>query len=124
MIRPDSVIINNKKKSLNLFELTVPFETNDQKRHIDKTNKYAYLKTDITSHEVSVTAFEVVVRGHLSADNVGYLKSLHSFCKKGNTFKMFKENFSALAITTSYFLSRKEPTWAGDTPSLSPPFDN
>ena len=55
-LRPDIVIMNDQ--NLNIFELTVPFETNIEKQHIYKTNKYSHFLTDITSMKTHLEEFE------------------------------------------------------------------
>ena len=124
MLCRDIVIIDQNSKPLHDWELTVPFETNIEKRNTDKNNKYAYLITDVTTHKVNVTAFEIGVRGHITTDNNLRLKDLFKFCRKDTKFKTFKDNISSLAITSSYYLfcSRKELTWSEDTPAISPIF--
>ena len=58
-LKPDIVIIDEESRSVMIVELTVPFETNINKRHTDKSNKYAHFLSDITTYKPSVTAFEV-----------------------------------------------------------------
>ena len=53
--RPDIVILTSD--SIDIWELTVPFENNIQKRHQDKEDKYVYMLTDIKSLKSSVNAF-------------------------------------------------------------------
>ena len=122
-LRPDIVIIDEKKKSMHIFELTCPLEPNITKRNSEKSEKYAHFVTDIDQFRTKVTCFEVGSRGYVSPDNHDRLKSLHAFCKPNTKLKLFKENISALAIYSSYaiFISRKEPQWM--TPgTLKPPF--
>ena len=42
-----------------ICELTVPFETNIDRRHTDKSNKYAHFITDITSKKCTVLPWEI-----------------------------------------------------------------
>ena len=113
-LKPDIVIIDEKKKTVNIVELTVPFEHNIKVRNIYKTNKYAHFLSDISSHTPTLTAFEVGCRGYLTKENTDRLKSIHKYCDKNITQKRFLENISALAITGSYyiFIARKQPTWS------------
>ena len=48
-LKPDIVIVNEKEKTVDIFELTVPFESNIKARNIYKSNKYAHFSTDITA---------------------------------------------------------------------------
>ena len=120
-LKPDITITDDKKKTVHIVELTVPFEGNIKQRNIDKNNKYSHFLTDITSHQVTLTAFEVGVRGFLSPDNMKRLKSIHAHCDKSIKFNTFSKNISALAITGSYYIytARKQPTW-GSPGYISP----
>ena len=111
--RPDIVIIDSKNMTVNIFELTVPFESNIRSRNIYKNDKYAYLLTDIKSHTTSVTAFEIGVRGFISKENKERLADIYTFCDKKIKLKTFNDNISALAINSSYYIytCRKEPSW-------------
>ena len=101
-LRPDIVIIDEKKKSMHIFQLTSPLEPNITKRHSEKSEKYAHFVTDIDQFRTKVTCFEVGSRGYVSPDNHERLKSLHAFCKPNTKLMLFKENISALAIYSSY----------------------
>ena len=115
---PDIVIVDDKKKEVAIFELTVPFETNIKARHLTKADKYAHFSTDITSHKAQIEAFEIGSRGFICPENTTRLKKLHKFCKPGLKFKTFQENISALSIYCSFhiFLCRKDTDW------ISPPY--
>ena len=85
--RPDIVIID--KDSVNIFELTVPFETNINVRHTDKVNKYSNLLTDITVLKPTLEAFEIGSRGTITPDNRERLKKIHKYIQKNISFKNF-----------------------------------
>ena len=76
--RPDVVIYDKKKMTMNVFELTVPYEHNVDKRQIDKSNKYAYMSTDVRKFKPVIEAFEVGARGYISIENKKRLKTIHS----------------------------------------------
>ena len=120
--RPDIVILDKKSKTVHIFELTVPFESNIVSRNISKNNKYAYLSTDITFFKPTITAFEIGVRGTVTEENRKRLKSIHTFCDKKISFKTFSTNISAIAINSSYLIynCRKEPTWGNPCPFKAP----
>ena len=102
-------------KTLDIWELTVPFETNIKKRHIEKQNKYAHFVTDIKCHKASVTAFEIGAHGYLSKENIQNLKHFHrKYCMKTTTQKQFISNISSLSLISSYYIfnCRMEPTWS------------
>ena len=44
-LKPDIVILNDKAKTIHLFELTCPSEHNIEQRHTEKSNKYAHFTT-------------------------------------------------------------------------------
>ena len=113
-LKPDIVIVNDTDKTVNVFELTVPFEGNIKKRNTDKSNKYSHFTKDITTHKATITAFEVGSRGYLTTENEQRLRKLCTFCEKGTKPKEFLENISKLAITGSYLIytARKQPTWS------------
>ena len=113
-LKPDIVIVDERKKTVDIFELTVPFEGNIKARNMMKSNKYAHFATDITTHKAKITAFEVGSRGYLTSENEQRLKQICSFCEKGTSSKDFLENISKLAITSSYLIytARKQPTWS------------
>ena len=123
-MKPDLVIIDDIKKIVKIFELTAPFESNIRSRNNFKKEKYAFLIQDIKSHTVTVTAFEVGVRGFLTAENLKSLKTINTFCKKNTKFKTFADNISAISINSSYYIytCRKEPAWVSPGP-LGPPFN-
>ena len=122
-LKPDLVIINNNRKTIHLFELTVPFETRIDAAHKLKEQKYSHFNTDITEYTPFVMPFEIGSRGFVTKENKETLKIIHKFCKKSIKFKTFLDNISAISASASYyiFLARKEPLWT-DTAYISPPF--
>ena len=123
--KPDIVIIDEKSNSINIFELTVPIEHNLEKRHTEKSDKYAHFTVDIQNMQTLVSAFEVGSRGFVSTRNQNSLKTLHNFLKPGIKLKKFKENMSALSVYSSYhiFICRKDPVWSSPK-YLLPPFND
>ena len=69
--RPDLVIHYPEANVIKIIELTVPFETNIEKEHTYKTNKYATLIQDIEDKQISseLTCVEVGCRGYVSESN-------------------------------------------------------
>ena len=91
--------------------------------HKLKTESYSYFVTDIRTHSVTVTPFEVGAHtGHINNDNKTRLHMLHSYCKKEIKLKKFKENISALAILGSYYIfnCRNQETWSTPDYILAP----
>ena len=121
--KPDIVIVDQKCKSVNIFELTVPGETRLDTAHKLKTESYSHFVRDITSHTVTVTPFEVGAHtGHINNDNKKRLKTLHSFCTKDIKLKKFKENISAISILSSYYIfnCRNQEMWSTPDHILAP----
>ena len=123
--KPDLVIIDEKNNSLYICELTVPFETNIETRHREKSDKYAHFVTDVTQMNTSVICFEIGSRGFISTRNQSSLNALHKFVKPGLKLPKFKQNISALSLYSSYhiFICRKESEWSSPN-YLLPPFND
>ena len=115
-LKPDLVIID--QSTVNIFELTIPFETNINARHVYKTNKYAHYLADITLLTPHLEAFEIGSRGTITPDNMSRLKKMYNFTKKNVTFKKFTQAISELTITSSYYIyiHRKDPSWTSPGP--------
>ena len=110
-LKPDIVILDNTKKIIHIFELTCPGTAeNIEKRHKEKSDKYATFLTDCTGYKCTVTCFEVSSRGFITTRNHGHLNDLHMFMKKETRRSTFKENISSLAVYGSYqiWLQRTE----------------
>lgn len=118
--KPDLVIIDRMEEKMDIFELTVPLETNIKNANAQKMNKYEHFITDITTRDVSVHPFEIGSRGYISPSNKAILKKLHKFCKPSVSFKAMCENLSSLAVLSSYHIFRKRKTldWDQETPFL------
>lgn len=76
-LKPDIVVIDDKKKTIDIFELTVPFEGNIAEINTLIANKYAYFAADIKTHSATVTAFEAGSRGYITRENEA---RLHKLC--------------------------------------------
>ena len=122
-LRPDIVIVDQKKKAMTVLELTIPGETRIHIAHRLKSEKYQHLSTDTRTHTVSVLPFEVGSHtGHITRDNNKTLHTLHKFCRKDVKFKQFIKNISAVAILGSYYIfnCRNVKDWEGSEFILSP----
>ena len=115
-LKPDVVILD--KSTVNIFELTIPFETNIHSRHTYKVNKYAHYLTDITALTPYLEAFEIGSRGTITPDNKTRLYKLYNFTVKNITFKQFTKAISEIAITSSYYIyiHRKDSSWTNPGP--------
>jgi hypothetical protein len=121
-LKPDIVILDDKAKTIHLFELTCPSENNIDQRHTEKSNKYAHFTTDISEYKCRVNAFEVSSKGFLTSRNHTTLATLHKFINPTIKLQVFKKNISALSLTASYhiFNCKSDPTFV-EPPFLLPP---
>eukprot|EP00092_Neocalanus_flemingeri_P045487 GFUD01050852.1.p1 GENE.GFUD01050852.1~~GFUD01050852.1.p1 ORF type:complete len:225 (+),score=45.14 GFUD01050852.1:255-929(+) len=125
-LKPDIVIVYEKKNTMDIFELTVPGETRIEIAHKLKQDKYQHFSTDIKYHSVTVIPFEVGSHtGHISRENKSYLQRLHKYCKKEVKLKSFKNNISTIAVLGSYliFNNRNTEAW-GENETILAPFTN
>ena len=67
------------EEEMDIFELTVPSETNIQNANTQKMNKYEHFITDIKTRDVFVHPFEIGSSGYISPSNKVNLKKLHKF---------------------------------------------
>ena len=117
--RPDLVIINRQCKEITIVELTVPYETNIQKEHNYKTEKYQYLISDISSTGYTVTfyAIEIGCRGIITKDNKNriykLIKQLSATPPKSKYLKDTLQKLTSVAVAASYaiFSARKYTNW-------------
>ena len=68
-LKPDIVIIDKKEPKVSIFELTVPSEQRIDISSRLKSDKYQHFLTDIKSHAVTVTPFEV-------GSHTGYISTI------------------------------------------------
>ena len=121
--RPDIVIVDQRTKSVKIFELTVPAEPRLETAHSLKMESYSHFSTDIKTHTVTVIPFEVGSHtGHISNDNKKRLHTLHSYCTKDIKFKKFRDNISAISILSSYYIfnCRNQEDWSTPGHILAP----
>ena len=120
-LKPDIVILDNEKKILHIFELTIPLTSNIEQRHAEKSQKYAHFLTDITGYKSTVNCFEVSSTGFISKRNKSTLIALHKLMKQDIKKSSFLSNLNSLAWYGSYkiWLTREDPTFA-EPPFLVP----
>ena len=120
--KPDLVLIDEKKKTVDLFELTVPGELRISESNKLKADRYSHFKTDIVSYKTTVTPFEISVKGHVTRENRDRLRRIHKFTDKSKTLKKFIQDISYIAILSTYYIyiARNEPAWS-DPPFITPP---
>ena len=113
-LKPDIVVIDKRRKTLDIFELTVPGEARINTAHKLKLEKYEHFISDIQLYTVSITPFEIGSHtGYISCDNKTYiskLHKLHKFCKKDINLKQFRKNISAITVLGSYYIFNSRNT--------------
>ena len=117
------MVVDIRKKLVNIFELTVPGELRISEAHRIKSEKYQHFQTDIKPLQASVIPFEVGSHtGYISRENVSRLNTLHKFCKKDIKLKNFKKNISSITVLSSYYIfnCRNESDWGKVNYVLSP----
>ena len=119
-LRPDLFIVSENLQRAIVIELTCPWDTNIQRSHTYKQEKYAPLVADL-SQRLTVFHFsiEVSVRGQISKENQNRIKAFTFRCcdAPGNLAGKIVKSSSKAALLASFsiFSARKEPAW------LSPP---
>ena len=124
VLKPDVVIVDKSKKTVDIFELTVPAEHRLKISHDLKYQKYSHLVSDSHNLKVNVTPFEVGSHtGYINSDNKKYINALHKFCKKNIKLKLFMQNMSAISVMSSYYIfnCRNFENWE-DMEPIQPPF--
>ena len=119
--RPDLVLVNETAREVTILELTSPWDTNIERSHAYKEEKYAPLVADIARNfKVSLFSVEVSVRGQVSKANRARLKSFSYRCcdDPKATTKLLINNCSRAALLCSFsiFTSRNEPSWTSPAP--------
>ena len=125
-LKPDLVIIDQKTKSIHIFELTVPKETRILTANKLKLEKYQHFSSDITSYKVMVIPFEVGSHtGLVTRENRKSLTTIHKFCTKDVKLKHFVRNISSICVLGSFhiFTGRNEQEWMKGDP-IQAPFAN
>ena len=122
-LKPDIVIVDSKKKTVSIFELTVPGEARISEAHRLKYEKYQHFQHDINSYKVAIIPFEIGSHtGYISRDNMKSLNMLHKFCHKDIKLKHFMKNISSITVLASYYIfnCRNESDWGNASYVLSP----
>ena len=117
-LKPDLVIMNERAKILELFELTVPGESRISTAHNLKLEKYQHFSTDITRYKVTVTPFEIGSNtGYISRANKESISKIHKYCKREIKLNNLKNNISAIAVLGSYYIFNNRNIESWHTPS-------
>ena len=120
-LKPDIFIFNRLSQEVIVFELTCPWDTNINRSHNFKAEKYAPLIADLASRfVVSFFSVEVSARGQINKENRCRLKSFLFKCCSytGKVSKALIGLSSKTALLSSYniFAARREPTWEDPAP--------
>ena len=122
-LKPDVFIFNEFLQEVVVFELTCPWDSNIDRSHNYKSEKYAPLVADLSNRFiVSFFSVEVSARGQITKNNQSRLKCfLHKCCDSNSAIsKSLIRISSKAALLSSYsiFSARKEPTWEDPAPLL------
>ena len=121
--KPDIFIVSELSQEVIVFELTCPWDTNINRSHTYKTEKYAPLVADLSqTRVVSFFSIEVSARGQVTKENRSRLKCflLKSCVAPKEMFKSIVHVASKAALLSSYaiFAARKEPAWEDPAPMV------
>jgi hypothetical protein len=114
--RPDLVVINRTLNTVIILELTCPWDSNTDRMHKFKMDKYAALVRDLSlNFKTELYCVEVSVRGQLSKSNRSRLKSFllkttglsRSYCI--NLLNSVSK--AALLSSFSIFTAREDVVW-------------
>ena len=95
--RPDIVVVDDKNKTMGVWELVVPIN-NSQISRKAKEDKYEHLTRNIKHYQVDLHPVAVEsVTGILSPSDKEAIKSLHKFCKKGIKQNQLISDIQAIA---------------------------
>ena len=109
--RPDIFIVNESTRVAVVFELTCPWDSNIDRCHTFKEDKYAPLVADLSHHYKTYHfSVEVSVRRQITGNNRTRLKSLiyRSCVEPKATLKAVTPLLSSFSI----FSARNEPSWS------------
>ena len=113
-LKPDLVII--EQNTVYIFEISVPFERNIERRHVDKESKYKVLQRDIEGTaglKCQLHCIEIGSRGFLTRRNRGKLALLYMLANRNLKLDLteFINKISALACEASYNIYRRHETF-------------
>ena len=85
-LKPDIFILNETLQEVVIFELTCPWDSNINRSHAYKSEKYSPLVADLSqTHSVSFYSVEVSARGQITKENMSRVKvssSMLQWCPK------------------------------------------
>ena len=119
-LKPDLFIVSESLQRALVIELTCPWDSNLQRSHAYKQEKYAPLVADLSQRfTVFHFSIEVSVRGQVSKENQSRIRAIVFRCRDtpGKLAAKIVKCGSKASLLASYslFSARKEPSW------LNPP---
>ena len=121
--RPDLVLLDRSKKSIELYELTCSFEKNIDSAFVRKSKKYNDLKSDLikAGWTTSLIPFEIGSRGYVTKRNTSTLTGITKKVPTQIKHKKLITELSQISLLCSFtiFQARCQPTWQ-DPPLLHP----
>ena len=123
-LRPDLFLFDETSRIAVVFELTCPWDSNIDRNHSYKEDKYSPLVADLSrnfkTYQFSV---EVSARGQVTKANRARLKSFAYKCcdSPKDVTRLLVKNCSKASLLCSYslFSARKEPSWASPNPLIA-----
>ena len=115
-LKPDLFLVDEVGKVVVMLELTCPFDTNIERSHDFKREKYAPLVEDLSrNYKVFYFPIEVSVWGQVSKGNRARFKAFLFRCcrepRKSHRAILRICSKAALLASFSIFCARKEPSW-------------
>ena len=118
---PPHILTTSFKPDFVIFELTCPWDSNIDRSHDFKEQKYSPLVADLSAnYRVSLFSIEISARGFISKSNKARLKSFAFKCC--NDAKLVTKSLirvcSKASLLSSYsiFSARMEPSWNNPAP--------
>ena len=122
-LRPDIFIFDEVKREALVFELTCPWDSNIERSHTYKEEKYAPLIADLSRvFKTYHFSFEVSARGQITKANRARIKELVFRCCSDSkaVTKLLNTNVSKASLLSSFslFSARNEPSWNSPNPLI------
>ena len=116
--KPDICFVDESRKAVTIFELTVPFETNIETAHQRKEERYASLTHDVTTAGWTCTLIcvEIGSRGLITPQNKRRLQKLLKLCGCRTSYPQLRDRLLKTVLFGSYtiFQGRSVAGWQID----------
>ena len=115
--------MDEAKREALVFELTCPWDSNIERSHTYKEEKYALLIADLSRvFKTFHFSFEVSARGQITKANRARIKELVFRCcsNSKSISKLLGTNISKASLLASFsmFSARNEPSWLSPNPLI------